>query len=78
MDREREPGAGGSEEMWFPAAGAGYRAVSARAPEFAIAFEAAETTERHRGAGFASVNAVPGSWLGGTGPAWQDLVVGVK
>lgn len=75
LKRESAPGPAGDERAWFPSAGDGYRTVSRRAPEYSIAYEAAEMSRLHDLAGLDEVEIHPGRWLGGPGCSTQDIVV---
>lgn len=78
LERERAPGAAGDERAWFPkdpGQGDGFRTVSRRAPEYAIAYEAEEVMRLHEQAGLGGVEVHPGWWLGAPGRSAQDIVV---
>lgn len=77
-DRPTAGGALGDPHAWFPHEFEdGWRTVSTRVPEFGIAAPLDWIREAHLSAGFASVEAHFGYWLGAEGPTGQDIVVAV-
>ena len=70
--------AGDEAKLDFRVAGDGFRTTNAATPEAAVAFMREDVEKMLTSAGMTLVSVFPGSWSGGAGPCYQDIVVAKK
>ena len=70
--------AGDEAKLDFRVAGDGFRTTNAATPEAAVAFMREDVEKMLTSAGMTLVSVFSGSWSGGAGPCYQDIVVAKK